>query len=319
MYPMTLIRSDSPQVSGFWARDMTTGELRYVDTCPEHGGIVSTVLPRVDSHHRYIRERASDLTLNSTVENLHYIWRTLRGTGKELFSPDPAAFWDRVFGSWKVSGGSPKFTVFAGVDHGDDFTTPSRGGLVIDASQDGTSVTGFRINAGMEDVPATTGPGRGRLAASTNGGHGTVGGPDVNDGIELPAIWALAALETGTFNRLNLAMGGTGGRANAHAGDGYVRVQDSDLTESDTRDLSGSSANANSGGSGGGLYLVGRRSATFSGSVDLRNGNDHATEGNGRITFFTVKPPVNTGTHQGAVLTWIQLSPSTLAAGPQSY
>ena len=323
MHPMTLVRSDLPQVSGFWARDMTTGELRYADTCPEHGGIVSTVLPRVDSHHRYIRERASDLTLNSTVDNLHHIWRTLRGTGKELFSPDPAAFWDRVFGSWKVSGGSPEFTVFAGVDHGNDFTSPSRSGLVIDPTQDGTSVTGFRAT----DARRLRGPGRG--GGSSGAGHGTVAGSLANDGPMVPALWAIRALESGTLDRDTLAMGGASSwRSSSHGGDGYVRVSNSDITESATRDLSGAPTSNNTGlGSGGGLYFIGRRDATFSGTLDIRNGSNSSTDSWGRLTFFTVSPPINSGTLTGnpsqaiidQIVSWIQLSPSTLVAGPQSY
>ena len=336
MHPMTLVRSDSPQVSGFWARDMTTGQLEYVDTCPEHGGIVSTVLPRVDSHHRYIRERASDLTLNATVENLHHIWRTLRGTGKELFSPDPAAFWDRVFGSWKVSGGSPEFTVFAGVDHGNDFTTPSRGGLVIDESTPMLSIDGF--------PPSGNGPGGGGNNSggnSTGGaaGYGTAGGSGGSDGQAVNALHTLLALVEGVFDRDTLSMGGSGGSgrngntfdSGGSGGDGIIHRSSSDIVDSATRDLSGvlgrSTVNGGGHGSGGLLAFISRRGATFSGNLDIRNGGNHALDGFGRLTFFTVKPPVNSGTLTGnpaesvidQIVSWIQLSPSTLVAGPQSY
>ena len=210
-----------------------------------------------------------------------------------------------------------------------------------DASPVGSaSIPGF--GGALDGVRAPGGPGRGGSATvgtlsrrGGDGGHGTAGasGTDANipGGLAVSQYAALEALATGVWSRDTLSIGGGGGlgraglntRFGGFGGPAFVRTSQNDVSESTSRDLRGSagegtSATAKGGDGSGGFYgAVTLRGFTLASNtdIDLRNGGDDATSGNGRLTVWCVDSASFNGTRTGAVTTVFQIYPAVPRGG----
>ena len=116
--------------------------------------------------------------------------------------------------------------------------------------------------------------------------------------------------------------GGGGSGSDNHdggdGGDGIVRVGTTTLTENTNRDLSGDDGSRDGGPGSGGLYCdINRQGFELAAgaSIDLRNGENDNTNGNGRLTTFTADQPTISGTVQGGVVTHFQIYPARPRGG----
>ncbi|MDE0132035.1 MAG: hypothetical protein OXM62_04535 [bacterium] len=342
--PMIMVRERRPIAAGFWVQDFAGGDLLHVDAHPEHNSSVTSIWPTMDRISAYGIEQAIDWILNAAAasrQRVEQAFRALYPGSRTETEVWPNEWWGRQFGGIAAI----EFSAFFG-NRVNTVADRSRAGLVIDDSTSEINVTGF-LGGIQNPDPADRrerygqGPGGGLYYRGGNdyssrpgaGSHGTLGHPTSSLAGYLPeASWAIEALQTGVFNAENLAMGGGGGASRrtrddqngGNAGAGYVRISRSHITETQGRDVSAptttrgenvnlaGAGNRGGVGSGGGIYYITRRGVTIPSGIthDLRNGLDHATEGNGRLTTFSVDQPSVNGTVRGGVITYFQIYPS---------
>ena len=270
-----------PEPSGVWLFDHDTGELKYLDT--HKSSSVYTEWSTMDRHETLHIARGVDSLLNAAASGKKdKLDRSLRARwagdklGLLVDTPMQSDFWYRHVAAFGSLGAQRR--MFLG-----DGTESSQLGFVIDDSKDGTSITGWSGEvatvSGRERGPDGNGPGRGSGGGDNGGGGGGGFGEvgedgglrDVNNnpasgGIEIPPEWSYAALFMNSYTAPNLAMGGSGGVGGSSygselggnsgdAGDGIVRTDINNFTESASRTLTGSNGSAPSyiarGGGGG--------------------------------------------------------------------
>lgn len=301
--PLIHVPEPKARAAGFWLRNRATGEMHFVDAHAEEGSAVWTAWPVMTRWKSYFVERAVDSALSAAGGTLGQAERFFEGWR-------PSRFFDQVFGNaYSCGPGTADFSIYFGHD---GTSTRSRAGLVVDDSDDGTSVTGFPRHSAHGDYGYGPGAGAGSsgTGATFHAGHGLgahesyanqTGGPFTwaewaafpladrisrRGGMPVDPAACITAVRLGQWDRDTLAMGGSGGVQGTDddsgaGGDGLVRISQTSLTESTNRTLSGGNIinrnppGASAGyGSGGGYYAISRQGYTLSSgtTIDLRGG-----------------------------------------------
>lgn len=295
------------QAAGFWIVDRAGGSPQHVESGPD-SSVWSHWRPRDGIEARHI-ERCVDWLLDHAAAGRSE--RAFRAAypGSRIEIPDGTQdqFWHRnLIG---LRGGAQ--TSAYGVYQRSSASDRSRQGLIIDDTQENTSIEGFGSAAG---------PGRGTRRGYGNshgqgGSHGTGDNP-------VPALNALNALVSNSYTGDTLHMGGGGGDARstggestssgAAAGSGVARVRNNHFTESTDFTLTGSSSRNvqydGGGGSGGGYYAIVQGNFVLTSTIVLSGGRRYG--GNGRFTVFNTGTVTINGTVTNGVQTFFQLYPA---------
>ena len=343
--PLIHVPEPKGRAAGFWVRDRATGAMHFCDAHIEEGSVLYTAWPKVPKHVAYWWERGVDRALDAAGGTLGQAERFFDGW-------TPSTFWETLFGQRYAMGpGTADFSVYFGHDR--TVGMDAHSGLVLDDSDDGTTVTGFSGGDANTDVNQRAGLGPGAaMCTGSSAGHGTwgdivsqrqgsptrgvyygetpVGSSESNQkmldamGRAVAPEVALQALRTGTWNGWTLGMGG-GGPAGSNnngrdGGDGVVRVSIADITETTNRDLRAEVGALFGLGSGGGYYAISRRGFTLNAGTTIQLGsnstnNNARYSGWGRMTLFTVDDPTISGTVQEGIITEFQVYPSVPIGG----
>ena len=295
-----------PQATGFWAFEDQSERLVHVDA--HAGSTLHTRWPVLDRWQAELIERGVDWLLNAAAAGRERLDAALRahypGSRRDVPVDHPlqSHFWYRVASPGSLGA---QAQLFLG-----DGSDGSFGGLVVDDSNDGTTVAGW---AGPSSSQSNgRGPGRGyagfsrdrggggggyALDGSTGGTMGS-GGKGGTGGRSVPATHVFEAMLAKTYTAAMLGLGGSGGTGThspttgeGDGGDAALRSVIGDLTEATDRTLTGADgADASLGGGGGsgqgggpgGLYLAivtGKYALASDTDIDCNGGSGGSSRG----------------------------------------